>query len=448
MLSGCFVELSFPMGTHDYHRAAPLQRVSCGDTREWLAETHAQLHRLLPRPSRPYMTTEQMADSEGRPRDVYAWFDRDRTKMQGLTTNWWALQDTAQSIEKGYFIEQPAELWPGFEDVWIPVSDTVQLHGFLGLSRCPDGSVRDAACIVILPGLWGDNGAIRSRDVSMALVRSGYHALSLEPRGHGQTEARYPDVYYNYGVIESQDMMKVSEWLEDRDPRVTATGMVGFCWGANQALLAAWFDGRSEDDPSVTGNVKRFLEPVSPRRHYTAGIIAFSPVLRWEDFLDRMDAVQSIWEDLSPAMFQASTRDHMIRKRFPEVTGSLRRCIAYDFAYSMFGPAFPVLDGYRFLRLMPYRGQPAGDKLESARVPVLIVHSVNDPLQTAQEVVDLLVDTENPQVAGIVLPGGGHIGFQAYARRYFYSVIMNFFDPEHGAAAACRPKPHDSAAGA
>jgi len=64
---------------------------------------------------------------------------------------------------------------------------------------------------------------------------------------------------------------------------------------------------------------------------------------------------------------------------------------------------------------MPYRGQPAGDKLESARVPVLIVHSVNDPLQTAQEVVDLLVDTENPQVAGIVLPGGGHIGFQAYA---------------------------------
>ncbi len=67
-------------------------------------------------------------------------------------------------------------------------------------------------------------------------------------------------------------------------------------------------------------------------------------------------------------------------------------------------------------------------------MPTLIVHSVNDPLQTAQEVADLMAETSNPNVAALMLPGGGHIGFQAWARRYFYNLIINFFDPRTGPA--------------
>src|SRR5262249_9133398 len=159
------------------------------------------------------------------------------------------------------------------------------------------------------------------------------------------------------------------------------TGLIGFCWGANAALLAAWYDGRSPNDPSISERVARNLEPPSPRRHYAAGVIVFSPVLDWEHFLDRMDIPQTVGRDPSIALFQGAMREHMSRKGYPEVTGSLRRCITYDFASSYLTEAFPILDGYLFLRLLPYHGLPAGDKMVSARMPVLLVHAINDPLQ-------------------------------------------------------------------
>jgi predicted alpha/beta-fold hydrolase len=381
------------------------------------------------------MLTDQMHDANGEPVDVYQYFDRDINRLQGLTSNWWALQDTAQSIERGYAIENAPRLWPGFQDVWIPVAPGVQIHGLLGVAES-NGQVIDANCIVLLPGLWGDNGARRAVDLSTGLRRAGYHVLSLEPRAHGQTEARYPDIYYTYGVTEVQDLMKVSEWLQDSYPSVRKTGLIGFCWGANQALLAAWFDGRKPDDPSISPALARMLDPVSPRRHYEAGIMAFSPVLDWEHFLDRMDTPKDMWKDPSPAAFQISTMEHMQRKHYPEITGSLRICIAYDFAYSGLTRHFPLSDGYRFLRLLPYRGLPSGAKMEKVRAPTLIVHSVNDPLQTAQEVVNLAAMTSNSNFMALMLPGGGHIGFQAYARKYFYSLIVDFFDPQYGVAAA------------
>lgn len=379
------------------------------------------------------MTSEQMVGPDGQPTAVYPWFHRNIHKMQGLFGNFWALQHTAQSIELGYAIENVPPVWPGFKDVWLPVDDGVQLHGFLGFAE-KDGQPIDADCIVVLPGLFGDNGALRSRDVSLALRDCGFHVLSLEPRAHGQVEARYPNTYYTYGVMETQDLMDVSDWLEDTFPHVRRTGLIGFCWGANQALLAAWYDGRKPDDPSISPALARLLPPPAQRVHYAAGVIVFSPVLRWEHFLDRMDTPKCIWTDLSPSLFQNSNMEHMARKGFPEVTHSLRAAIAYDFAWSNLTQHFPLADGYRFLRLMDYHGQSAGEKLEYARVPTLVVHAVNDPLQTAQEVVDLIAETSNPNVAGLILPGGGHIGFQAYSRKYFYSLIAGFFDPRTGAA--------------
>jgi predicted alpha/beta-fold hydrolase len=417
-------------------RMTPVSNSAAAPTpRQWLVAAERELHPLLPDQRRPVLTTNKLLDDAGRPIDVYAAFDRDINKMQGLVSNWWAIKNTAQSIEPGYAIEKAPAVWPGFESVWIPVAKDVQLHGFLGLARCNGQPVR-ADCIVVLPGLWGDNGAKRSRDVSKAFLSAGYHVLSLEPRGHGQTEARYPNAHYAYQVMESQDLMRVSEWLQDTYPQIRETGATGFCWGANAALLAAWYDGRDANDPSLSPRLRGILDPPNSRRHFAAGAIAFSPVIRYEHFIERMDTPKSKWVDPSPAMFQESTRDHMIRKGFANPSGSLRKCIEADFAHSAdFGPSFSVDDAYQMLRLLPHRGMPANHKLERARVPVLIVHSVNDPLQTAQEVADLIAETNNPNVTALMLPGGGHIGFQAYSRRYFYSLIMNFFDPKTGAAA-------------
>jgi len=128
-------------------------------------------------------------------------------------------------------------------------------------------------------------------------------------------------------------------------------------------------------------------------------------------------------------------RDRMIRKGYPEATGNLRHLIAYEFAHSFFGPSLPIGDAYQCLCLLPYRGLPDGDKMERAQLPVLVVNSVNDPFLDAQDTAELVAQTSNPKVAALILRGGGHIGFAAYNRSYFYSLITNFFDPHRGAAA-------------
>ena len=91
------------------------------------------------------------------------------------------------------------------------------------------------------------------------------------------------------------------------------------------------------------------------------------------------------------------------------------------------------------LRLVAYRQQPAGDKLDSARMPVLIVHGADDPLIPAQDIADLMASVRNPRVAAVVLPSGGHVGFAGYSPRYYLSLIINFFDPIRGAAVGIQP---------
>jgi len=59
---------------------------------------------------------------------------------------------------------------------------------------------------------------------------------------------------------------------------------------------------------------------------------------------------------------------------------------------------------------------------------VLIIHAANDPLAEAQTLADLFAKIHKPNVAGIVLSGGGHVGFAPFARDYYYSMIVNFFD--------------------
>jgi len=379
------------------------------------------------------MVTEQMVDADGRPRDVFAYLHKPIEHLNKLNKNYWGILHTAQGASQALAIEEPAPAWPGFEQVWIPVADDVKLSGRLGLAE-HDGVVQNADCIVLLPGLWGDNSIKRTYDMASGLRSAGFHVLALELRGHGQTERFYPNVYYNFGVIEAQDLIRVSEWLEDRHPHIRRTGLIGFCWGGNIGLLAAWLDGRESDDPGMTENVAAHLAPPSRRRHFEAGLLIFSAILDWENIVDQADIEHDMC--VKPAMyfFQRVVEDRMRFKDHPERSGNLRHLIQYEFARSFFGPSFPIEDAYRFLRLLPYKGRPAGDKLERAQVPTLIVHTINDPFASAQALANLMSFTDNSNVAALIIRGGGHIGYFPYNRAYTYSLIVNFFDPKRGAA--------------
>jgi predicted alpha/beta-fold hydrolase len=433
--TGCFREKSHPIRYDRIVRAhpAPSPPDRPETTRAWLESTHAQLRDLLPPLAHRAMLTEDLTDRDGRPVDVFRHFRIHPAYLSTLVGNLSGLMDTAEASRARDMIDVQAPPWPDFEDVWIPINDHLSLSGRLGHAR-RGGQIIEADCIVVLPGLLGDKCALRTRDLCAALLESGFHVLALEMRAHGQTEARYPNVYYDWGVLETGDLLEVSEWLVDR-PAVRRTGLVGFCWGANHALLAAWEDGRPEDHPSIRELIRPHLRPRDGRRHFEAGVVAFSPVLNFEEIIDKLERDWSIAADPVLCALQDTVEARMLRKRHPTCSGSLKDLIYYETLRTVLDYPGAVADGLDYLRLMPYRGKPAGDKLESARVPVLIVYAANDPLAPAQEVADLFSTLRNPNVAGIILPGGGHIGFAPYATRYYYSLLLNFFDPKTGAAA-------------
>lgn len=434
-IAGCFSERSFVMRPEDYVRvpAADPSAVPAGDTRAWLAHAHETLRRTLPPEDEPALTTEKLVDAAGNPVDVYAHFGRRPAHSNSIFLNFFGLMDTAQASGAEAAIEKPAPPWPGFEDVWVPIDARLQLSGRLGLARGADGEPRVTDCIVVLPGLLGDLAVKRSRDLARALVDAGHHVLALELRGFGQTERRFPDVYYTFGVLETGDLLAVDEWLQQR-PYVRGTGLIGFCWGANHVLLAAWEDGRADDRPSVAPELRTRLRPRDGRRHFTSGVLAFSPTLDFEPIVEVLRQEWPAADEPVLCTLQDGVRDRMRRKRHPEISGDLGRLIEFEFARSELNYPHAVRDGYDFLRFLPYHGLPAGDKLESARVPVLIVHGSNDPLASPQAVADLIAATQNREVAGIVLDGGGHVGFAPYDRSFFYSLVLNFFDPHTGAA--------------
>ncbi len=445
-LAGCFSEQSFPMYPDDLVRAraarAELGAAARPETaREWLAVRHGSLERLLPPEDHQPLLTEQMTVRPGRPRDVYAYFDEDPEHLHQLFHTFHGLLHTAQAASAAVSVDDAPPAWEGFSQVWIPVTEGVELSGRLGYAE-EDGRIVDADCIVVLPGFFGDNGALRARDLSQALRLAGFHVLSLELRGHGQTEARLPSVAFTFGVLETGDLLKVSEWLV-RQPHVRRTGLVSYSWGANLVLLATWLDGSGLDHASITEWVRREQTPFSSGRHYEAGMIAFSPVVDWEDLVRRLDEPVSMYTDPIRAFLQGTIRDRMKRKDHAPISGSLRELNLREFADSVFTAALPIGETYQFLRLIPYGAMPAGDKLESSRVPTLIVHAVNDACASAQAVADLVAATDNPNVAAVILAGGGHIGFAPYARVYYYGLILSFFDPETGAAAASAAMTND-----
>lgn len=449
VFAGCFAETSHPMRPGDVTRLAAGSEEARNQVsaREWLEIAHRQLRHLLPGQNPQALLTRDLVDMDGRAVNVLRHFGLRRDQLETLAGNCSGLVQTAQLSGSDFVGGDPPQ-WPGFETTWVPVRDDLSLFGLMGLAKDERGRVREADCIVILPGILGHTNIARTRDLAYFLVQQGFHALAIELRGHGQTELRYPNIYYTFGTQETDDLMVVSEWLQSK-PNIRRTGLVGFCWGANHALLCAWDDGRAAHHPSIGPKMEAYLRPRSGRRHYEAGIMAFSPTLRFEEIVESVDVERAGIEYPVQANLQVTIENRVAHKRHYDhasfdpaaCSGSLRKLIEYEFARSELSYDGSVEDAYRFMRFLPFRGQPDGDKLADARVPVLIVQGANDPLACSQDVADFMARTANPNVAAVVLPGGGHVGFAAYARAYYFSLIANFFDESTGPRPVS-PSPH------
>ncbi|MCY2925096.1 MAG: hypothetical protein NT031_06585, partial [Planctomycetota bacterium] len=143
--------------------------------------------------------------------------------------------------------------------------------------------------------------------------------------------------------------------------------------------------------------------PRGPKR-YQAGVIAISPLPRYEELLDVMETEQSVWMHPVVAGLQATIRDRMAARGYPNPCGNVRELLKNSIT------AYPNahLDGLEFMRIMPFKGAPTFDRMNGIRVPLLIVHAADDMVAPAQDLADLMATTANPNVAAILLPGGGH----------------------------------------
>lgn len=447
-LAGCsFGEKSVDLRTED---SVPVELASIPaapqlTARDWLDGTQRQIGHLLPSTGATPLLTSQLVEDQGSPVDVFAHFGMRRESLRTILGNFTGLRLTSQAMSKTCHIDRAPPPWPGFTDVWIPIHDELSLSGRIGFAE-RDGQIIDAPCIIMQPALFGDNGVLRTRSIAMAMRAYGFHVLSIESRAHGQTEAKYPDSYSTWGILEADDLLVVADWAMNQ-PHVRETGLIGYCWGANIALLTAWHEARRGDDPLVSEHIKPFFSSdPSPKRRFTAGILAFSPMIRYEEFMDELEIPRSLVDDPVLATIQGMVRDRMVRKQYPNPSGSMRQLIQYE--YDRYGVKMPrgTEEGTPIVRLLPYKGRDAGDKMEAARMPVIIVQAADDPVGPAQDVADLISTTTNPNVAAIVLPSGGHVGFAGYAKEWYTSLVLNFFDPHRGAAAMTRGS--DALAGA
>jgi len=421
---GCFFsEHSFPLEPGGATRAGTPANLPA---RQWLVNAHEKLKYLLPRHHKPTLLTDELSDPSCRPVDLVARYSLKPDKLESMFVNFLGLSYSAQvtGADAG---NTPAPKWPGFIDIWVPINADLKLAGRLGMARGADGKVISADCIVLLPGLCGGNNVIRQRDLAVALKANGLHVLAVETRGQGQTAVRYPNVACTWGIFESSDLLVVSDWLEAK-PNVRRTGLIGFSWGGSHALLTAWAEGQPARHLSIAPQIAKVLPKLPKGRRYRAGVLVFSPVLDLEVLTEKLATPQPYLIHPVRAGLQKTIRNWKTLRGFPNPTGALHdviRCRQLDYEGS-------YEDQVRFVRFLPYKGKPAGDKFANIRVPLLIVHGADDPIAPVQTVANLTTGLKNPNVATIILPSGGHIGFAPYAKSWFYSMVLSFFDPTKG----------------
>lgn len=425
--------LSVLLGCAAAPRPAPLRASAPGDARRWLRQTHDALAPLLP-PGRRALTTEELGALGRAPRRLYEHFRQDPAALTSPLRNARGLYYTsvaaAGDATDGAGAAEPAP-WGGFRSVWVPAAEGLRLFGRLGCQET------DADAILIAVGLFGDLDGHRYRDLSRALRARGHHVLALEMRGHGRTGAAHPGAPLTFGVLEAVDLLSAAAWVRGACP-TRRVGLIGFSWGALDAVLAAWLDG----DPGTSDPrdpIGRRLPAPGARPAFDAGVLALSPVLDLVDLGERYERRAAFLSDPARYLIQKTIARYLERRGGPQ-DHRVWPLVRFELARSAFGLEYgdAARTLRRSLRHLRLTGAEGAAKLERVRVPLLIVHAADDPVAPAHPLGELAARVRNENVSTLLLPGSGHIGLAAQAPGYYEALIARFFDAAQGPTAARR----------
>ena len=428
-VTGCMPGPTFRMVQSQLRPIDPKQ-VSYADganlsTRDWVRAVDDDLHDLLPKNAEPVLTADKLVRADGTPKDIYRTFGLNPDKLDSLFGNFSGVSYTAKVVMRN---DPPKKKeWPGYRRVQVPMDDGAKLYGRLGTPIGKD----TGTYVIILHGMFGKQGGSDQYNLAQALRTFGHHVLLLDLRGHGETVRHEPDDPFTFGLDEPVDLLATSRWLRS-EQHAKRIGLVGFSITAHHALLAAWVDG----DPTLAGSphspILQALRRPDVRPQFDAGIIAISPVLNLCEYADSLNRRHGVFGSPVRAVFQGQ-----VERRIKEMGGGGYRMWDYmkhELKRSRWSKQFPTFEmlfseEMRFANLCA-TPQSGARRMDQVRVPVLVLHAVNDPVGgSAQAVANIFGQTRNRNCGVIMTRDGGHTGMSALAPVYYYSLIRAFFDP-------------------
>lgn len=295
-----------------------------------------------------------------------------------------------------------------FNDVTFNSFDGAPLSAVVGVHK--DGRAR--------PGLVISHGYMGSKNdhyiISTALTAYagwGFNVLAIDLRDFGRSQS----LAFNptsFGWKEGEDLLAAAKYLGDM-PGVTTVGVTGFSLGAVSTMRAAYM---ARDFPYLTG-----------------GAIAWNGASDGHRIVSHLDHRPGVSDNYFP-FYLGFRMMHWLRRNGmkrhvddPEVMGFLEEPFnGYNFESFLRRVSAPH---YGITMEELGRNTSSKEYLADAGVPLLVVHSVDDPVIPASEMDDLVAISEkNPNVAVWMMPAGMHCVYPYLDRNWFDTVMRSFFE--------------------
>jgi pimeloyl-ACP methyl ester carboxylesterase len=443
--SGCAVltEQPWPRPA-DFHRLAPAEVAGNPHrptARRWAESAYRTLRSRYPDDPLDALTTDELLGADGRPVDVYVRFDRAFDGLDSLRRNFEGVLHTARanSLTGNRSAGAVVDNWPGYRTVRLTMDDGRLLDGLFGV---PAGDGFGRSVIVLVSGLFGSLRSAEMFNIAESLRTDGHCVLAMNMRGHGEDAGGSLPEPVLYGVQEPRDLLTIDRRLR-ADFGARRVGMLAYSLAGNHALLALWLDSRRPEPTDAQSPIFSRLPAPSPTPAYDAGIMVVSTAINLVSIGAWLEHPLRLWEE----PVKTNVQGQAARRRRDSNAGDLHRMwglFEQEFGRSEWAKQYPDfasfrIDSEQFFDLRgtftegPSRGRR---RMEGVRVPLLAVHSVNDPLASAQAMTEVFAGLGNPNCAVLMFAGGGHSGFNPLSSRVFYSLLAGFFDPKIGPAAA------------
>lgn len=310
----------------------------------------------------------------------------------------------ALSAPSGRIYPYPRE----FEEVTLQSFDGAELAAVIGLHR--DGRPR--------PGLVIGHGYMGSKNdhyvISTALrafAGWGFNVLAIDFRDFGKSQ-RLGFNPTSFGWKEGEDLLAGARYLADR-PSVTSVGITGFSMGAVSTMRAAYM---AREYPYLTGGAiawngasdgQRVLTYLEHKPVFGDEFLPYYINFRLSHWLRREDMKRHATDPQVLGFLKAPFREYSFKSFLTNVSAA------------HYGVSFNEL----------IRGASPKEYLADLEVPLLVIHSVDDPVCPASEMEELIeISKHNRNLEVWMMPTGMHCVYPYLDRDWFDTVMRRFFE--------------------